>query len=689
MNFTTSFNSLEKLYELHLNSIKNLAFTFREIDIIACVMHNRGEKKIASLLLLSPRTVSSHVYNIMGKLGYGTKDQIIDFVETSDKINIIKEYYLHLLIKSNFEQKLIKIASQANRVKLDCYYNKSDKINISEPLYQSLKKHLQLANIFLHEANTTDLNDKLVIDLNDITEQNYYNDLLQIISKIINSNLVVEILKEFHDAYKLTQDIYEGKTNHLAISNNIESKPWLSQKKLFIILLVLCLIATFILTFSFKNLGSQEEAENKSSEIINALSDFVDVLKNEQFTADNISDKQAKHNHNIIKKVEKLLEYKNSQEVQKYFKKTEMSADFLTGYLYNLQALASYYMYNKHDGDKARTILMHAKELAELYVNGRSFNNDFNQLSNAEILAELQIVDDLPQIYTRIIYSLGRTYMYDADITPGRKYFELSKYLGNKLGLFEGYLSDISGILVIEKELALLNIKEGKNNIAKQILNQTINSFDKMRQDNTSYILDYKPGINQQKIIIPKNQPYNIFECGNKIIANYLTLLTISKNNNEISKYIDLITKELVGDQNSVGSLKITAEVPKKKLADLYNNLGSILITLWKLKVQDNITAEDNILRTIIAKFLLTNLTNNLELAELLFISAKDISRNSDFTKADSYEGLAQVNRLKLEYEQNTLSDKQKLELKEKIEEFTQKSQNINQQLKRNTRSNL
>ena len=70
MNFTTSFNSLEKLYELHLNSIKNLAFTFREIDIIACVMHNRGEKKIASLLLVSPRTVSSHVYNIMGKLGY-------------------------------------------------------------------------------------------------------------------------------------------------------------------------------------------------------------------------------------------------------------------------------------------------------------------------------------------------------------------------------------------------------------------------------------------------------------------------------------------------------------------------------------------------------------------------------------------------------------------------------------------
>jgi DNA-binding CsgD family transcriptional regulator len=310
------------------NLIKNLTFTFREIDVIACIMHNRGEKKIASLLLVSPRTISAHVYNIMGKLGFSSKDQIIDFIETSDKINIIKEYYLHLLVKSSFEQKLIKIASQVNRAKLDFYYNKNDKINISEPLYQSLKKHLQLANIFLHEANTTDLNDKLVIDLNDITEQNYYNDLLQIISKIINSNLVVEILKEFHEGYKLTQDIYEGKTNHLAISNNIESKPRLFKKKFFIIFLVLCLITTLI--FSFKHFLLPEKAENNSSEIIKALGDFVEALKNEQFTADNIySPNKQSHNHNIIKKVEKLLEYKNSKKVQEYFKKTEMSSEFL------------------------------------------------------------------------------------------------------------------------------------------------------------------------------------------------------------------------------------------------------------------------------------------------------------------------------------------------------------------------
>jgi hypothetical protein len=235
----------------------------------------------------------------------------------------------------------------------------------------------------------------------------------------------------------------------------------------------------------------------------------------------------------------------------------------------------------------------------------------------------------------------------------------------------------ISGILVIEKELALFISKKKKIILLKTFFNQISKSLDKMRQDDTSYILDYKPGINQQQTIIPKNQPYNIFECGNKIIANYLTLLTITKNNNEIREYIDLITQELIGARDSMRLLKIAAEVPKKKLADLYNNLGNILTILWKLKAQDNIAVEDNALKTTIAKSLLSNLTNNLELAELLFISAKDISRNSDFTKADSYEGLAQINKLKLEYEQNTLSDKQKLELKEKIEDFVRKNLRI------------
>lgn len=688
MNFTTSYNSLDRLYEMHLTAIKNIKFTFREIDVIACIMHNRGEKKIAVLLSVSPRTVSAHVYNIMGKLGCSTKDQIIDFIESSDKLNIIKEYYLHLCVKSNFEQKLIKIASGINRSKLKVYYRKNDKLHISDPMYRSLEKHFQLAGIFLYEADNNDsvgFDDKLIVELNKITEEDYYNNFFQILPELIESPAITETIEDFNDSYKLIRNIYEGKTNHLAITNN--TKVRLFKKRNFIIALVLILFLVTALIIGNKGFSLEDKVADKAPEIVKALEDFIVTLKKDQFTADNVSAAQAKHNHNIIKKVEKLLEYKNTKEVREYFKRSEMSAGLLTNYLYNLQAIASYYMYNKHDGSKSREILSHAKELAELYVNVRSFNNDFDQLSHAEILTELQIADDLPQIYTRIIYSIGRTYMYEDNIIPSKKYFELAEYLGNKLGLFEGYLSELSGILVIEKELARLNIKDGKINYAKEILKNINISLDKMRNDGASYILNYKPETQEQQTIIPKDQAYNMFECGNKIIGNYYILLSVGNNTEEIQEYIDSINDQLVGNNATKGLFKIAQEVPQKKLADLYNNLGNIIIILRKLKEQDNINLRDIELKTNIAEFLSTDLTEYLELAEILFSTAKDMSRSIDFTKADGYNGLALVNKLKLEHKNDILSEQQKNELREKINTHIQKAKSINDRLNRKNKS--
>jgi DNA-binding CsgD family transcriptional regulator len=62
------------LYNQYLNTISNIYFTYREIDVIACVLHNRGEKKIASLLNVSPRTVGTHIRNILQKLAKGTRE---------------------------------------------------------------------------------------------------------------------------------------------------------------------------------------------------------------------------------------------------------------------------------------------------------------------------------------------------------------------------------------------------------------------------------------------------------------------------------------------------------------------------------------------------------------------------------------------------------------------------------------
>lgn len=40
----------EELYKFYLYEINDIKFTVREIDIISCVVHNRGNKKIVGLL---------------------------------------------------------------------------------------------------------------------------------------------------------------------------------------------------------------------------------------------------------------------------------------------------------------------------------------------------------------------------------------------------------------------------------------------------------------------------------------------------------------------------------------------------------------------------------------------------------------------------------------------------------------
>ena len=84
-----------------LQSIKDKNFTIREIDIIACLIHNRGEKKIADLLSISPRTVSAHVRNIMQKLTCNSREGIIDFVEKSGKLNLLKNLKKFLFLTFN------------------------------------------------------------------------------------------------------------------------------------------------------------------------------------------------------------------------------------------------------------------------------------------------------------------------------------------------------------------------------------------------------------------------------------------------------------------------------------------------------------------------------------------------------------------------------------------------------------
>lgn len=710
MSFIARFNSHEMLYEQHLSVIKDVKFTFREIDLIACIIHNRGEKKIAYLLSISPRTVSAHVYNVMNKLGCNSKDQIIDFIEKSGKLSVLREYYVHLLIKAHFEKKLVKIASQINVKGSKYYCTRDDSLTLSKGLYQSIQNHLKLANIELIEVSQkqTGQGDYKDFPIRNIEEDDYYFSLLKTLTALEASEKLDELIREFADEYKVTVEVYEGKshTDPKTIINFRWLKSLLKDKKYLVMIpvgiLVIALTGRIIFTTSSAKLPSEATTANiEQPQTIKNLEEFLELTKNNQFSANNIDKQQAQNNQSLVKKVEKLLDYQNIQEIQEYFDKAEMAAPVLVQYLYNLQALSSYYMYNHYNGIKAQEILLYAKELAEHYINHRSnVKIDFNNLTPEEVYTELSVVSQLPEIYTRLVYLYGRSYIYLNEHDAGKKFFVLAKYLGSKLNLLEAHLSDVSGLLVIEKEAANNYLQQGKLEEAIAVIATIIAKYTALANLDNAYITDFNPALKEQQLVTENQKIYNSFHCNSQIIDLYGMLITISPDREQTLNYLSEITQLLGNESSDKGLWQIMNHISPKKTATLYNILGNILLKLEKLAIN-----EPKIIRAVEKGFSASNTKPNspprnlsnlspeqfkriyLELAEQLFETAKINSRNTDYTKADAYDGLYKV------YQQQllnpSLTEEQKGQLKAKLDDCAIKRDKINEQLNRKAKVQL
>lgn len=103
-------NLLQDIYLEHLKDINGVNLTRREVDLIAFYISGRSTKKIASFFSIAPKTVENHTHNIMVKLKCNSREAIIDFVEKSDKLIVLRKYYAALLSQSKFDASLKAIA---------------------------------------------------------------------------------------------------------------------------------------------------------------------------------------------------------------------------------------------------------------------------------------------------------------------------------------------------------------------------------------------------------------------------------------------------------------------------------------------------------------------------------------------------------------------------------------------------
>jgi tetratricopeptide (TPR) repeat protein/DNA-binding CsgD family transcriptional regulator/predicted transcriptional regulator len=134
----------QDIYESHLKVINDVAFTRREVDMIACILSGRSTKKIASILSISPNTVENHIHNVMLKLGCRSQEYIIDYVEQSQQYDTFKAYYYWLKIHSLFEGILKKIRVQMPQEKEALIFYAGD---LKHRLLQKMVKDLATSGI--------------------------------------------------------------------------------------------------------------------------------------------------------------------------------------------------------------------------------------------------------------------------------------------------------------------------------------------------------------------------------------------------------------------------------------------------------------------------------------------------------------------------------------------------------------
>ncbi len=687
-----------------LQSIKDKNFTIREIDIIACLIHNRGEKKIADLLSISPRTVSAHVRNIMQKLTCNSREGIIDFVEKSGKLNLLKNHYNILLINATFQNYLVKIGKLYNRNALNIEITSKENIKVDQiPILQELRKHLKLANVNLTigqaMAKSTDKNlnlnlfidypskkIQLIFDKNKALQSidfrnksNYYFSVLKLLQTIIDRAELKKLSEEFKNDY---ESIYHSNAEFISPgeqSQQLSEKNTHAVTRQYIVgaLIVITGVIIFILFYLHINdINTDTKIKDIGTNTNLELEQKIDhILK--EFSANNTNKEFLQKNQGWIKNVQHIVDNIIFRKMDDPSNSKLILPNELTDSLYIIHALASYYLYNEHDGAKGREILEHSKNFAEQYVISRSkakFN--FAQLSNEEIYTELSLIENLPEIYTKIVYLLARTYIYTQDKgfkDQAMRYFALSKYLGNRLGLFAGYLSVRSGIALIEGDKAIALI--GKDNQeAKKKLQELITLYTQLEEDSNSYIIEYQPFSKTSKSVVPKSDIYNQIECVNQIIKYYGYLIAISSEKLIQQEYLSKIMIQLQGDTRSLGILNQVDHITEKKAASMYITLGNILLICYDQELDFSPLKQD------IIKTLNLKLGNNLDMIKQIFELANNNSRSTEFTKADSYEGLAQVYKRML---RTAIKQGQKKELLDKINKLSDKRDKINQLLNR------
>jgi tetratricopeptide (TPR) repeat protein/DNA-binding CsgD family transcriptional regulator len=217
----------QDLYVKHLSIINNIHFTAREIDVMACLLSARRTSKTAFFLSINPRTVETHIRNITSKIGCNTREGIIDFIEASDKIPLLRNYYSRLRINVLFEKCLKGISKLIRGIDLHCCLMTDKEKN---SLIVHLKSHLTLAGIAVSNSARKKERDYVICILPKILAGKNASFLLQ--KAIQSSNKTLFLLQERKNRTEIPQMLMDVDVIDFAKEENYYFSFFLLLKKL-------------------------------------------------------------------------------------------------------------------------------------------------------------------------------------------------------------------------------------------------------------------------------------------------------------------------------------------------------------------------------------------------------------------------------------------------------------------------
>ncbi len=250
--------SQNQLYITHLQSINNVNFTIREIDIISCFIHNKVEKKITNLLSISNKALKKHTNNITTKLQAKTISKVIEIVKNSEQISYIYKYYKYLLMYNTFKIYLKKIGTNTKKeISIFVYNNQFSSNDIK--LFNKVKNDLKLANILLilKNDNNRNTNKNITIlteeTLKDIKDQ-YFISIFNYLKKINYTTDINLIINEFFTQYYLIKntslhpDLIKSSLDHDDKDSTYKTPYFFNNRfAIKIVLFFICILILFVI----------------------------------------------------------------------------------------------------------------------------------------------------------------------------------------------------------------------------------------------------------------------------------------------------------------------------------------------------------------------------------------------------------------------------------------------------------